>query len=416
MKSWAWTIALIGTGGIVLLQPFANVRAQQSTAPVVSKARLTVEDFTYQGCFALGPTYQGTDFSLDDGLALRRVDGELRALFAGFHLVELRVPQTLGQPEDCPAAQLVRAWGPVPNPMPWKGTEVRGPTKTLGLYWDEPTQKLWYGFGHEYNTQWPYLPSIGAATLDPERGVISHGIWSLKDRSTKMVHGGVTAVPKWFAEQFTHGRRFAAGFGGYYSIAATGPISMGPALSAFDPEAMLAAKDKSALPNTPLVGYPFTASPYRTDRAHRDTNVINEFDGWKSRKDVGYWTWNDHVYEACQWIDLAAKSGVLCAPTLGNGRGWYYNSTLNSERGSHAWMIYDTADLAQVARGKKEEWQIQPSFQLVQYPGMNYPLYGWKGASTQRVVGMAVEGNRVYIAVRRGWQKPAFVHVYQVAG
>jgi hypothetical protein len=292
-----------------------------------------------------------------------------------------------------------------------------GGVKTYGIYWDEPTQTLFYGHGREYNTREPFLPSIGAATLDPEKGIVNRGIWGLSNRSTKMIHGGLTAIPEWFASRYTKGRRLGAGFGGYYSIAATGPISMGPALTAFDPAVLLAAPDRSAkTPHTPLVGYPLVAAPYRTDRAHRDTDVINDYDGWKPKNGIGYWTWNDTLYQAGVWIDTPTKSGLLFAPTLGNGRGWYFGSTLHAERGSHAWMIYDTADLALVARGKKAEWQIQPSFDIVQYPGLTYPLHRWAGAPGVRVLGISYDERtqRLYVGLRIGQRTPLRIYVYDV--
>jgi hypothetical protein len=335
-----------------------------------------------------------------------------------WHLFELALPTLGTNPASPPSCTVTQSW-PQPSstayslPYPTPHNTSGGVT-TYGLYWDEPTQLLFYVHGRDYNTNQPFLPTIGAAALGT--GTITvKGIWGLSGRSCKMLQGGFTAIPSGFG---LGSKRLAAGFGGYFSIINCGPDSMGAALTAFDPDALVLKPNlDTSSAHTPLVGYPFLATPYVTDRGHRDTDVINDYDGWDPQGGIGYWTWNDMMWEGAAWIDTGTKSGVLFAPTMGNGRGYYYNSTLNSERGSHWWHIYDPADLADVAAGTVQQWAIQPAERVsVQYPGSTYPLAGWAGFPVMRVAGMAWDaiGSTLYLAMRRGGQ-PLMIHAYQVS-
>lgn len=237
------------------------------------------------------------------------------------------------------------------------------------------------------------------------------GAWRFANRSCKMTMGGPCSVPDWFAAAHAPGRRLAAGFGGYFSIVATGPASMGPALTAFDPEALSGRGVQNGappVPNTVLVGYPFTPRPGPgIDRAHRDTDYRTEFDGWNPVGDTGFWSWTDHLAQAGAWIDTPTVSGFLTCPTLGNGRTWYETSTLHAERASHRWYVYDPADLADVAAGRKQQWQIQPAARwAVQYPSITYPLPGWSDGPAQPVTGVAWDAptKRLYVGLRHAWR------------
>lgn len=153
------------------------------------------------------------------------------------------------------------------------------------------------------------------------------------------------------------GAEVAAGFGGYYSIATVGPISSGPALAAFDPSGLGAGSGTiTPVPAKALVGYPLNATPYTNpDRCHRDTDYRNDFDHWDPRDGVGYWSWTDQMTQGGAWVDTPSVSGLVCCPDLGNGRTWYETSTLHAKRASHAWCVYDPADLAAVAASRVVE-------------------------------------------------------------
>lgn len=386
--------------------------------PPPTRAVITPADLVWQGCCAVPKTISGQDTTLSWGLALRRINGQVRILMNPWHLFELALPTLGTNPASPPQATVTQIW-PQPDPtkysLPYPTPHnTSGGVSTYGLYWDEPSQLIWYVHGRDYNTNQPYLPTIGAAALGPN-SITVKGIWGLNQRSCKMLQGGFLSIPSWFG---LGDRRMACGFGGYFSVINTGPCSMGLALTAFNPDALLTKPNLDvSSPHTPLAGYSFIGTPYITDRGHRDTDVINDYDGWDPKNGIGYWTWNDTAWEAACWIDTPTKSGVLFAPTMGNGRGWYDNSMLHSDRGSHWWFCYDPTDLAKVAAGTVPSWAIQPSSSVsVQYPGTVYPLAGWQGGPPQRVAGIAwdAQASTVYLAVRRGQNIPILIHAYRV--
>src|SRR5262249_16193993 len=196
------------------------------------------------------------------------------------------------------------------------------------------------------------------------------------------------------------------------------------ALFAFAPPNITSQPSRSALPSTALVGYPFSATPYGSpDRCHRDTDYVNQFDGWNPRGGVGYWDWTDWLWQGGVWVDLPTKHGVVFLPTLGNGNTYYANSTLHAERASHACFIYDPTSVAVVALGKKQPYEIQPSQRaLVQYPGLTYPLPGWSDEPANMVIGTTYDptAQMIYVAVRFVWStgdvpaKGTVVYAYHV--
>jgi hypothetical protein len=287
-----------------------------------------------------------------------------------------------------------------------------------GLYWDEPDQRLYWTIGDGYNTVSGADPSIGYSTIS--RGtLIAAGPWALRDRSCKMTMGGLLGVPAATATALG-GRRLAAGFGGYYSIATTGPVSMGPALSAFDPHDL--GGNHAPVPNTTLVGYPFQGEAYGPpDRAHRDTDYRTEFDGWNPRNGTGYFSWTDYIWQGGVWIETPNVQGVLFLPTLGNGRTWYETSTLHAERASHWWMVYDPADLMAVARRRRRQWAVQPRRSWkVRYPGLPDPLPGWANEPMNVITGSVWDpaARRLYVAVRFAWgagvRSGHTIYVYEI--
>jgi hypothetical protein len=88
---------------------------------------------------------------------------------------------------------------------------------------------------------------------------------------------------------------------------------------------------------------------------------------------VGWWT-NIDLAEACAWIDLPDKHGLLFFGMLAQGKVWYGNSPdvatgavdpASANRGQHAerrvprWWIYDPMELAGVLSGATPSWQVQ---------------------------------------------------------
>lgn len=97
---------------------------------------------------------------------------------------------------------------------------------------------------------------------------------------------------------------------------------------------------------------------------------------------------------------------MIYFPTLGNGRTWYETSTLHAERASHWWFVYDPIDLAQVAQGQKQQWEIQPrNTWQNNYPGLSRPLPGWADEPKNMITGATYDPTtrRLFVAVRFGW-------------
>ncbi len=390
--------------------PFAPQRLRLSLGPS-AKLPLTQADFTYEGCFKLPTIVNGNDMQYTIGITHRYVNGQLRFIVGQHNTYECAFPGLVTDPALAKKATAIRTLyaGNV------AGANSYG--QTFGIYWDEPSQRLFWGNGHEYNTQYPYNPSVGYSTLDEAAGKLtSVGIWKLNNRSCKMTHGGVTSVPQWFSDKYCPGRRLAAGFGGYFSIATTGPISMGPALSAFNPSDLDAVANKGGVNHTPLVSYAFNAP----DRCHRDTDVINDFDNWDPANGIGYWVWTDMMYQGGAWIDTPTKSGIVFTPVISHGRCYYNNSTLNAGSASHSWFMYSADQLAEVATGKKKEWEIQPTFWDVKYPGVTYPLPGFAGASAHMITGSTYDATTqtYYVAVKAAMGRfvgsATYVYAYKV--
>ena len=360
---------------------------------------LTAADVRFVRSFRMPIEVAGTDASWGTGLALRRVGGEVRLLSSTVREVVYEVRAADGA--------LVRAWGDVTSAARVLDGTGRGGGTLRGLFWDEATQRLWWTYGDGYNTASGNDPSVGCSRLDAATGAgRPDGAWRFAGRSCKMTMSGILAVPPAFAASFG-GRRLAAGMGGYFSIATTGPVSMGPALTAFDPDEALRTPSTGAVTNVPLVGYPFTAAPNgAVDRCHRDTDYRTEFDSWTPNGDVGYFTWTDYIGQAGVWIDTPAVHGVLVMPTMGHGRVWYETSTLHAERVTHDWLVLDPAHLAQVAAGQRPQWSVQPTTSwTVQYPGIAYPQPGWANEPFNQVVGSVYDpvDARLYVAVRDPW-------------
>ncbi|MFN0152948.1 MAG: hypothetical protein ACKVUT_01050 [Gaiella sp.] len=397
--------AFVRVGAAATLAGGLGLRAPAAAAGR-AKRLLGPRDVRLLGAFRMPTDVKGLDAAWGNGLALRRVGGRIRlfSLTVKGELYEVALPQLRARPPYREAA-LVRLWGDV-----YGGRRLLDPPASrgngvIGLHWDEPGRRLYWTYGDGYNTVSARDPFLGASLLDDKAGTArALGPWRLRGRSVKMCLGGLLSVPQPFADRWCRGRRLAAGFGGYFSIATVGPVSMGPALAAFSPDAL--QPDGGTVDQTALVGYPFNAEPYtQPGRARRDPGYRTEFDGWNPKDGIGYWSWTDYLAQAGVWIDTPAVEGVLFLPTMGVGRTWYEASTLRAENAAHWWFVYDPADLARVASGLRKQWQIQPRrFWRVRVPGLPDPLPGWADSPRNLVTGAVFDhaSSRLYVAVRFG--------------
>ena len=172
-------------------------------------------------------------------------------------------------------------------------------------------------------------------------------------------------IPQWFANRYTGGDTLGVGFGGYFSIVST--ASFGPALAAIAAPDPAVNPDDSSLANIPLIGYP-TDAP---DRAHRDTNTPATMTAGLSNH-----AWQVEPGQRDRLLDLerfhlrrrhmdrhAADAGRPVHRQGGPGNVYYQASDRHAQSGAFEWMVYNPADLAAVASGAKQQWQIQPEYE-----------------------------------------------------
>lgn len=385
------------------------------------KTQLTGNDLQFVGAFTVPKTLSnGYITTYGFGLAVRRVGGQPRLFSTGysggeFSLYEMSVP-ALAQSLPWNTATVTTNYGAVfADRDGWVN----------GLYWDNTDQRLYYSTSGNYIASGDqYKPSI--AYLDSiDSTPVSHGRWGLANRSFKMANSGILAIPSNFADQYLGGKRLAAGFGGYQSNMAFGPISMGPSLSAFLPPTT--EPTGGYLTNTPLVGYPLTAwtsgSRPTVDRCWRDEHFINDhqdyidpdssFGGSNNSGDIlqhrysgdevfywqGYSTnantrieypnnnpttiatkhweedtgfWGHDWVGGGAWIETENKEGIVLAADLSSGRVIYIGSDIYHAGIRHNWLIYNRDQIAAVAQGTVTQDSIQPERYAVRFPELSY--------------------------------------------
>jgi PKD repeat protein len=406
----------------------ASVTVSAASIDPLNKPVFNQSSFTYLGSFKLPTTAGGLDTAWSGGgLAFRYVNGNLQFFTTtnnntGSMVYEVNYPGLGTDPNHLPQAQVVHYWGDIYSGQKWVanngGTSDPAATETYGLYYDQAANRLYWSYGYGYNADSPFNPSLGYSVLNDQTGTATGvGAWSLANRPEKFDRGGVTPIPQWFADRFTGGMTLGVGFGGYFSVISSG--SLGPALAAIAPPDPTANPDRSALANVPLVGYPYGSGV----RADRDPNY-NSRDapyGPNPQNGVGTWTWSDDIWGGGVWIDTPTGGGVLIIAKVGQGNVWYQTSTTHSQSGSYEWMVYDPKDLAAVASGAKQQWQIQPKYEWI---SQTLPLgegsSGWQGDGVNQIGGMSFDPttNRLYVLSVGAWVNGVVaypeIYVYQV--
>jgi len=409
----------------------------------LNKPVLNQSSFTYLGSFRM-PTYANswsTAFSTG-GLTHRYVNGQLHFLttshvYSGGLVYETNYPGiSTGDIYSAPQAQVVWNWGDVYTgkkelqdaqvPGDHWTSQLSSGDPTYGLYYDQDLGRLYWSYGDWYNADFPFNPSFGYSVLNDSTGVVTGvGTWSLTDRPEHFTRGGTLRIPQWFADSYTGGRSLGVGFGGYFSIMSGG--SWGPALAAVSDPDINASPDRSALNNVPLLGYPGNAP----DRCHRDADYTSFYDSgtyptttgqWNSSNGTGYWTWSDIIYGSSAWIDMPQLGGVLFIAKVGQGNVWYESSDRHAQRGTFEWFVYDPKDIAAVATGAKQQWQIQPKYEWTDNTlPIGLDQSGWSGDGFNQVGGVTFDSttNRLYVLVNGSWKDGCCewypqVYVYQV--
>jgi hypothetical protein len=196
--------------------------------------------------------------------------------------------------------------------------------------------------------------------------------------STQWSRGGVLRMPSWFSTGYAGGRKFAYGFGGYFSVFGTG--SMGPALLATDDP----VNDGDMLGYTMLLGYPL----WLNKRAERS----NDFYGTPGDQTIAGpndWTWADEIAgdttaSTAVWFDLPDVRGYVVFPCLGTGYCRYESAQVRCDDRKITCYVYDEQDFIDVTRGQKDPWDVRAH----SYADFSSPL---AGARNKRFVGATLD-------------------------
>jgi len=399
------------------------VTQREGQPPYVSKPGvLDASDFDYVGSFALPQVWTGlgdvgftdTKTFRDSGITLRKVGDELRMLLVTgtyqSNLYEIAVPQTLG-----------KIIGNDVSSVPTAALRTNFTGQSIfdinEGYWD--VGSMWY----DQQTEWLYwtnnatypaagypdgLPILFYAKLEGNQ-VVNRQSWLDPLKSDPTVPlcsfmGGVTTIPKSFADAYLEGRRLALGFGGSGSIITH--RSVGPSLGAVSVDAQGIVQDNLL----PIMYYPYTGAA-GNDAAPRDGNYL--FLGssnippspWEGR-----WTSGDYIRSGV-FIEYNGKRGYMTfAHQVVGRRGYDYGGTNFWSKHQNAWYFYDWETLGGAANGTKTGL-MPSSFGVVDYPSGNAELH-----TDSRVSGSCFdpETGLLYLYVKRANGSQPLVHVYKV--
>ena len=387
---------------------------------------LSYSDFDYLGAFRLPEHACGwTTAYSSSGIAIRRVGSELRFfsavhVYSGSLVYEVAFPGVGTDPSTWPTATVAaepcdlyggrKHLGDAPEPFD-------GSTWTHGLFFDDQSQRLYWSFGDVYNADTSNDHFLGATVFSDASSTRSLGPWVTSDPENahaQRVRGGVLRIPQWFADTYIGGRTLGIGFGGYFSI--IGPGSMGPTLFATTEPGEAELVDP-----VPLLAHPVPVA--QSDQwALRPTNysIAANLDWGRGPDSRGYWAPGDSIEGGAVWIDEPSRHGVLYFAELNTGRIAYEFGGLQADDHRPYWYIYDPQDLADVALGNRQPWQVDPA----EISAVDYPATGeGQDASTgavRRVAGAAYDrvSHTLYVEVLNGFQGDGeqfpVIHAYRL--
>lgn len=385
------------------------------------KQVLGYSDFNYTGSFRFPMSACGWSTAWSSaGLAMRRVDGELR-FFTGAHVYsgglvyEVTYPGVSRDATSWPVARQVgESCDDYGGRKRIEGTPAPE-VLTHGLVFDNEKQRLYWNFGDVYNGDASNDPVLGYTDYATSPAV-ARGPWSSSDGEavhSQQLRGGSLAIPAAFADQYLDGRRFGIGFGGYYNIIGRG--SMGPALFAISEP----GSSTTGLNPVPLLSHPADVQ-YSDNWANRPTNYSIHSDLYWGRNPDGtrgYWAPGDTIEGASVWIDEPDRHGLIFFSELALGQISYGGGGLNDSGSAPYWHVYDPGDLAKVALGQKLPWQPTPkAITAVSYPKHDGATY--EEGAEQRVTGAVYDSQtkRLFLLFLNGFnggdEHHPVVHVY----
>jgi hypothetical protein len=263
-----------------------------------------------------------------------------------------------------------------------------GSDPAIGLYWDDTDSLLYWTYADTYN---------GSAGLEDQSycfgyselnyatgGSTPHGPWRLSSNKFKSCCQGMVGIPSAFVTAASLGtKRLGIGLGGEGSLNASADCSHGPSLSAFTPP--VGVTEQTAVAGTPLVGYwPYVAAGPGAGRglATRPAGYdfieapSEPFDGWGPSK----WSWGGDRVWGGVWIHGANKGGFVCLGRLGLGQMSYVGATIGAEKFADFLHVTSEADMAAVAAGTSQRYEIQPtSYLLNSIASIDYTAHEYAG-------------------------------------
>ena len=383
----------------------------------LGKRLLTYGDFEYIGSFKT-PTIKGKGNSWSGpiwsfaGLALRTLPDGGRRLFVNYDhlaksLIEVEIPDLVKLTDSNYAklkvAKVAKVWGRLGKP--WTADKNAGANG--GIWWDQDSRTMYWGTWHGYWCGPPAHPVLGASKLGDDGKITELGYWFAPSAYEKAYWGGVTGLPKAFADKYTGGRTLAVGFGGGYSGGAN--CSRGPALAAIakpDPA-------KGKLDMVQLLGY------FKGARAPRDGDYFvapgPAYGYWGEPPDSptkGYWSAGDGVCNGI-YIDLPDRHGFIAFAGWTIGRKGYDYADSVAHVGdrapvmTQAWYFYDPKDLG-AAAGKPKKINVTPyAMTRVRAPG---------GKRNGGISGSCFDAEKklLYLNYRPHLHDRPAIHVYRV--
>ncbi|OGJ99615.1 MAG: hypothetical protein A2487_07855 [Candidatus Raymondbacteria bacterium RifOxyC12_full_50_8] len=211
------------------------------------------------------------------------------------------------------------------------------------------------------------FPMLSASRLENDT-IINLKYWYLpipRLKAWKGYWGGVTNLPRTFANAYAGGRDLALGFGGYYSICQ--PASCGPAIAAIHTPDILQDTLNDLLEVLRYV-YP--------EAADRNGNYFAANENIWGYQPPNPWTGKFAYNSSCMtgvFVDLPDKKGYITFVKHNIGRiGYDWGGSVLDGHKENNWYFYDFKDLGEAALGNRAMGSVQPSsYVKIDYPAVS---------------------------------------------
>ena len=404
------------------------LRVRVSAEPA-GRAILSQADFTYLGHYVIDGNLAGTDPEWGGCLTHRYVGGQLRLMiWSGGRILEFALPTTYGSAITTVTNSWANLWKQSP-PGYWPISNG----KYLGIWWDEPAQRLWTTLAVDY-------PGNAAEGID-FRGIYTHqlnndgsvgalrGPWKLEGIGQRKMYGGFQAVPAWFQSAYGTGP-YCTGWGGYLSLADQYVAASfgGTFYTLPDPTAYSDDTDlPAATVRTGMVHGTRTNRGRRTTTNYRDyydtqvlgdpptTEPLGPYDP-TNNGGLGTFSYGDSYWNTGCWIDGTSRHGFLAVASLNGGQAYYWGSTLNSTAKQFEVHVFDPAHFGEAIQGGRVATTVQPTTMFeITPPGLGAGRSGNTMAGT--IAGATYDSTTRLLYLHGVWITPSIdnrIYVFQV--